>query len=134
MNPPKGLKKPASETYAFPPALGMHLIADLPSADEIRPYLERMDASRWYTNFGPLLREFEQKLTALLAAADPAPELGPIHVTTIATCYHALEVGLRLLGVTPGGKVLIPAVSFAACPLAAQHAGGTIIFADVDPV
>jgi dTDP-4-amino-4,6-dideoxygalactose transaminase len=111
----------------------MHLISDLPSADELRPYLRRIDVNRWYTNFGPLACELEQKLTALLAAVDPSPQHGSVHVTTIATCYHALEVGLRITGVTPGGKVLIPAVSFAACPLAARHAGGEVIFADVDP-
>ena len=34
----------------------------LPRAEEILPYLQRIDAQRWYSNSGPLLREFEERL------------------------------------------------------------------------
>ena len=30
----------------------------LPTTDEIAPYLRRIDASRWYSNGGPLVQEF----------------------------------------------------------------------------
>src|SRR5260221_12082929 len=34
----------------------------LPSAEAIRPYLERIDKTRIYSNFGPLARELEARL------------------------------------------------------------------------
>ena len=113
--------------------LQKYLIADLPSANDIRLYLERMDADGWYPCFGPLVREFEQKLTALLTAADPHPSNGGIHLTTMTSCYHALEIGLKLLKVR-GGKVLVPSVTFPGCALAVENAGGEVLFSDVDPV
>ncbi|MGE3623999.1 MAG: DegT/DnrJ/EryC1/StrS family aminotransferase [Bdellovibrionales bacterium] len=117
---------------AYSPLLQQYLVSDLPSADDLRPYLRRIDQARWYTNFGPLACELEQTLAGLLTAADPHPENGAIHVTSMATCYQALEAGLRVLGVKPGDRVLVPAVSFPACPLAVQHAGAEVVMADID--
>ena len=112
--------------YSPGPALRMHLISDLPSAADITPYLERIDAKRWYTNFGPLVREFELKIAALLAAADTNPQNGAIHLTTMTSCYQALETGLRFLELPEGGKVLVPAITFPGCAHAVRHAGGEI--------
>ena len=39
------------------------LVPDLPEAEALMPWLARIDAARWYTNFGPLVREFETRLT-----------------------------------------------------------------------
>ena len=36
----------------------------LPTADEIAPYLQRIDESRWYSNNGPLVQEFEERLAS----------------------------------------------------------------------
>jgi len=113
--------------------LATHLIADLPSFSDIRPYIERIDAVRWYSNFGQLVLELEHKLTQLLTAADRTPAHGAIALTTMSTCYHALEVGLQMLGIKEGDKVLIPAVTFPACPLSVRHLGAEPILADVDP-
>jgi len=41
-----------SDAYKIP-----LLIPDLPSADELLPYLRRIDENKRYTNFGPLVRE-----------------------------------------------------------------------------
>ena len=38
------------------------LIPDMPGAAALMPYLQRMDAARCYTNFGPLVQELEQSL------------------------------------------------------------------------
>ncbi len=115
------------------PMLQKYLISDLPKADELLPHLRRLDGYRWYSNFGHLVHEFEQRLKDLLTSADLYPAYGAIHITTMVTGYHALEVGLKLLKVPKGGKVLVPAVTFPACPLAAQFAGAEAIVADVDP-
>jgi dTDP-4-amino-4,6-dideoxygalactose transaminase len=118
-----------SNTY---PMLQKYLISDLPTAEELLPHLRRIDSNRWYSNFGPLATDYESKMRALIAAADPHPEYGDIHLTTMVTGYHALEVGLRMMKVGAGHKVLVPAVTFPACPLAAMYAGADAILADVD--
>src|SRR3990167_3614049 len=41
------------------------LVPDLPRAEKLLPYLHRIDRSRWYTNFGPLVGELEDKLSRL---------------------------------------------------------------------
>lgn len=111
---------------------GKHLVPDMPSADELQPYLRRIDAARYYSNFGPLVREFEEKLQGLLRARDPCPEFGEICVATVASGHSALEIGLRLLGIGPGRRVLVPAITFAACPLAVERIGAEAVLADVD--
>ena len=34
----------------------------LPSAEAVFPYIQRIDEAGWYSNFGPLLTEFEARL------------------------------------------------------------------------
>ncbi|MDP9128208.1 MAG: DegT/DnrJ/EryC1/StrS family aminotransferase [Pseudomonadota bacterium] len=116
------------------PMLQRYLISDLPRAESLLPQLQRIDQNRRYSNFGPLATEFEQRMTALLNSIDPHPELGEIHVTTMVTCYHALEVGLRGMDLPPRANVLVPAVTFPACPFAVIAAGATPILSDVDPI
>lgn len=111
------------------PNLAHHLIPDLPDADALLPWLRQMDANRWYTNYGPLVLEFERQLSVMLSIAN-----GGRHValTSLVTGYHALEFGLRAFKLPVGSLVLMPVVTFPACPLAAIHAGLTPVFADVD--
>ncbi|MDR3448914.1 MAG: DegT/DnrJ/EryC1/StrS family aminotransferase [Alphaproteobacteria bacterium] len=110
------------------------MIPDLPSADELLPYLRRIDTARWYTNFGPLVCEFEEKLQAYLSVKDPFPQAGPIALTTLASCHQALVIGMRLLRLRPGATVLVPCVTFPSSAFAIEEAGATPLFADIDPV
>jgi len=125
-------------TGSASPTLGISvrrfLVPDLPTAEELIPYLRRIDEARWYSNFGPLVRELEDELRRILTKADSSSTEDRIYLTTLVSGYHALEVALRLVGIKPGKKVLVPAVTFAACPLAVQHAGGEAILSDIDPV
>jgi dTDP-4-amino-4,6-dideoxygalactose transaminase len=114
-------------------AISRFLIPDLPSASEVLPYLRQLDEARWYSNFGPLVCEFEEKLQRLLARADRTPGQGSIYLTTLVSGHHALEVALHLIGITRGKKVLLPAVTFPACPLSVQHTGAEAVLADIDP-
>lgn len=50
----------------------------LPTTDEIAPYLRRIDASRWYSNGGPLVQEFEERLAQHFSD-------GSARVATVAT-------------------------------------------------
>ncbi|MFL6603918.1 MAG: DegT/DnrJ/EryC1/StrS family aminotransferase [Steroidobacteraceae bacterium] len=124
---------PRKKTVAFEAALQRFLIPDLPLADDTLRYLRRADSTRWYSNFGPLVCEFEERLRSELSASDPSPRAGDIHLTSVVTCTHALEIGLRLTDIGPGKRVLVPALTFPASALAVQHTGAEVLLADVDP-
>jgi dTDP-4-amino-4,6-dideoxygalactose transaminase len=112
--------------------LSRYVIPDVPGADAVLPYLRQIDANRWYSNFGPLVGEFERRLLAHLQSLDKATGAPPLVMTTLMTCYHALQIGLQLFRLPAGAKVLVPAVTFPACPLAVRHAGYEAVLADVD--
>lgn len=100
------------------------LVPDMPPAAAVQPYVARMDTARWYSNFGPLVRELEQALSARLEGA---------HVATTANCTLALELGLAALefkGRAP--RVLLPAFTFLATAAAARRAGCELLLADMD--
>ncbi len=98
----------------------------LPAARDLAPYLERIDESGWYSNFGPLTREFEDRLAAHYGA--------PPGVA--ASCANA-TLGLALClqeAARPGRPIcLVPSWTFVATAHAAMAAGMTPMFLDVDP-
>jgi dTDP-4-amino-4,6-dideoxygalactose transaminase len=110
-----------------------YLVPDLPSADKVLPYLQRIDEARWYSNFGPLACEFEERLQSRLSERDTLPDAGRIHLTTLVSGHVALEVGLHLSGIGASKRVLVPAVTFASSALAVQHVGAEAVLSDVDP-
>jgi dTDP-4-amino-4,6-dideoxygalactose transaminase len=95
-----------------------------PSAEALLPYLHRIDAARWYSNFGPLLTEFEERLAGRFAA--------PTHIATCANATQAITLTLKALDVQPG-LCLMPAWTFVATAHAAMAAGLIPHFLDVDP-
>jgi dTDP-4-amino-4,6-dideoxygalactose transaminase len=99
------------------------LVPSLPSAAEILPWLEKIDANRQYTNFGPLCRSLEHELAELAAA--------PFAVA-VANGTLGLELTLKALNIAPGGRVLLPALTFPATASAVIRAGLTPVFADID--
>lgn len=64
------------------------LVPDMPSPQELLPWLERMHAARQYSNFGPLVRELEAAF---------AQKFGMTHeqVTTVANATQGLELVLQ---------------------------------------
>jgi len=114
------------------PMLGRSMVPDMPSVGELLPWLRRIDAGRWYSNFGPLVTEFEQRMQAHLAAADQVTRAEPIALTTLISCYHALQIGLQILHLPENANVLVPSVTFPACPLAVRHARARAVLADID--
>lgn len=102
------------------------LVPDMPSAQEIAPWLERIDAARWYTNFGPLVRRFEQGVADVL-------EVSPDELVTTANATLGLELSLAALGLARDAKVLVPALTFVASAGAVQRAGLAPVAVDVDP-
>jgi len=102
------------------------LIPDLPDTEALLPWLRRIDRARRYTNAGPLLDEFE---TGVAATFDPPGDIG---VAAVASGTTALDLALAALELPPGGRVLLPALTFPATALAVLRCGLQPVLADVD--
>jgi dTDP-4-amino-4,6-dideoxygalactose transaminase len=98
---------------------------ELPKAEALLPYLRRIDDARWYSNFGPLLTEFEARLAARF---EPQTQ-----IVTCANGTQGLALCLQALQLPPGSLCAIPAYTFVATAHAIISAGLTPYFLDVDP-
>lgn len=78
--------------------------------------------SRWLTNNGQYMQEFERRLAALV---------GVKHCITICNGTVALEIAIRALGLE--GEVIVPSFTFIATAHALQWQGITPVFCDIDP-
>ncbi|HTD32433.1 MAG TPA: DegT/DnrJ/EryC1/StrS family aminotransferase [Candidatus Elarobacter sp.] len=99
----------------------------LPAADRLLPYLREIDASRTYTNHGPLSRRLEAALAEHTGA--PSPE----HVCVAANATAALTAVLSALGAERSSACMMPAWTFAATAHAVMNAGLVPWLVDVDP-
>lgn len=99
------------------------LIPDMPTADELLPYLREIDENRVYVNGGPLVRQLEFQLFELVN--------NPCRVVSNGTV--SLELALRALNLPRGGEVLVPAVTYVASGQAIVNAGLRPVLCDVDP-
>jgi dTDP-4-amino-4,6-dideoxygalactose transaminase len=102
----------------------------LPDAKAIAPYLERIDASRIYSNFGPLADEFQGRIAQRLSVE---PEFA------LATSCGTSGLIAAILALAPLGDerrrlAVMPSFTFAATPVAAERCGLRPYFADIDPV
>ncbi len=100
------------------------LLPDMPTADQVLPYLRKIDRNQWYSNFG----ELERTLCARLSE-----HCGGAHIATASSATTALELALIALDFKPGSKVLCPSFTFPATATAIVRAGHVPVFADVDP-
>lgn len=101
----------------------------LPDRVALMPYLEQMDRSRHYSNFGPLNTLLEARLEALFRSRTEQP----LHVTTVSSATQGLELVLGGLGLPPHSKVIVPALTFVASLTAIIRAGHIPVVADIDP-
>jgi FlaA1/EpsC-like NDP-sugar epimerase/dTDP-4-amino-4,6-dideoxygalactose transaminase len=92
-------------------------------SQEARSAVQRVFASGWVTT-GIETELFEKEFAAYVEA-----ELA----VAVSSCTAALELALRGLGLPPGGKVLLPAVTFCGAAQAILHAGLQPVLVDVDP-
>lgn len=102
---------------------------DMPPAAALWPYLQRMDQAGWYTNFGPLVGEFEERVGDSLAGADDG---AVVRVATTSSGTAALELAMAALALRPGTRVLVPAFNFPAAATAARRLGHEPVLCDVD--
>ena len=110
------------------------LVPNLPQAHELMPRLLQIDARRVYTNFGPLVQEFETALgQALLAQTQAVTGQQPsVYCVTLSSGTAALELTLMAMDLPTGSKVLLPSFTFAATALAVMRCGLIPVFSDVD--
>lgn len=98
----------------------------LPPAERLAPYLQQIDSSRIYSNFGPLTCALEGRLADHFSL--------PVDtVTTVANATFGLALALSAQGARPGTLCAMPAWTFVASAHAALIAGLTPYFIDVDP-
>lgn len=97
----------------------------LPAAQALLPWLSQIDTNRWYSNFGPLLRGFEDRLAERFRS--------PTRIVTAVNATQALSLTLRALGGRTGGLCAMPAWTFVASAHAVAEAGLIPWFLDVDP-
>jgi len=83
---------------------------------------EQIYDSRWLTNNGPLVRQFEQEVAELH---------GVRNCVSMCNATVALEIASRALGMK--GEVIVPSWTFVATAHALSWQGITPVFADIDP-
>lgn len=98
----------------------------MPRTEHLLPYLESIEASGWYSNFGPLVRRFEARLAERFRPG--------VEVVTVANGTLALALALNALDLPPGALCALPAWTFVATAHAVRMAGLTPWFVDADPV
>jgi dTDP-4-amino-4,6-dideoxygalactose transaminase len=99
----------------------------LPSWKEISRYGAQIDAKRWYSNFGPLVCEFERRLAEHFGGA----------IGTVLTCANAtlgITLTLQESVASRSTACLLPSWTFVATAHAVSAAGLRPVFADVDPI
>lgn len=97
---------------------------DLPPPREWQPFVEEMQASRRYSNFGPLSRRLERELLA---------DWGSPALTCVLTSSGTAALVASLLASGLRGRLLVPAFSFPASLCAVRQAGLEPLLIDVDP-
>jgi len=80
--------------------------------------------SGWLTT-GPRVRQFEEEFAAAVGAR---------HAVAVNSCTAALHLAVEALGLSPGGGVLIPTMTFAATGEILRYLGAVPILVDCDPV
>ena len=98
----------------------------LPSVERLVPYLQSIDRSRFYSNFGPLALSLEERLAAHYG-------LGAGTVATVANATLGLALALMAQNARPGTLCVLPAWTFVGTVHAVVTAGLIPYFVDVDP-
>ena len=101
------------------------LVPDMPSPQELLPWLERMHAARHYSNFGPLVCELEGAFAQQFGVKQT-------QLTTVANATQGLELVLQALDLPVGSRILLPAFTYVATATAVVRAGHVPVLADVD--
>lgn len=113
----KAERSPALPKQPFLP-YGRQLIED----DDIEAVTAALRGD--FLTTGPSVRRFEETLARTVQAK---------HAVVCANGTAALHMAARALGLGPGSKIVVPAITFLATASAPHLNGADIVFADVDP-
>jgi dTDP-4-amino-4,6-dideoxygalactose transaminase len=100
----------------------------LPPAERLLPYLKRIDATRTYSNWGPLSAELERRLAESLRL--PAGGVVSASSGTAALVGAILAAAGRATSERP--VALVPAFTFVATAVAVEQCGYCPFLADID--
>lgn len=104
------------------------LVPNLPTPEQIGPFLSAMHDRRRYTNFGPLVAEFESSVRELL----PCSNGGNARAVAVGSGTLALDLALRLLELPKNARILLPSFNFPAAAHVVCNAGLIPVFCEVD--
>jgi dTDP-4-amino-4,6-dideoxygalactose transaminase len=105
------------------------LVPKLPGTEELIPFLRRIDANHWYSNYGPLWREFRDTLTLYMSRRTGRPDL---RLSFASSGTTAIELALRLRAVAGRRFCLVPSFTFIASAHAICNAGLEPFLLDID--
>lgn len=97
----------------------------LPTADKVLPYIQAIDSSQFYSNFGPLICSLEERLAEHFGS-------GSETITTVANATLGLVLALAAQEPKAGTLCVMPSWTFVASAQAAILAGLTPYFIDVN--
>lgn len=97
----------------------------LPSADKILPYLKQIDSNRWYSNFGPLNLQLEERLAKIFKVSKD-------NLVTCNSATSGLTLSLLAYELPKKSYCLVPSFTFTASVAAILDAGLTPYFIDVE--
>jgi dTDP-4-amino-4,6-dideoxygalactose transaminase len=107
------------------PAFADNLHVGRPNVGDRWRLMQRMAEvldSRWFTNSGPMVQEFERAVEAYTGAR---------HCIAMCNATIALEIAIRATEMK--GEVIVPSFTFIATPHALQWQEITPVFCDIDP-
>jgi perosamine synthetase len=88
-------------------------------------YVSNAVRSAWYEGARDVLVEFEEKFAAYL---------GRRFALSLPSCTSGLHLSLAALDIGPGDEVIVPESTWIATAAPIVYLGGSVVFADVDPV
>lgn len=103
---------------------------DMPTTDDLIPYLREIDCDHWYSNFGPKLNKFETLLAAHFQVSKNCISTSSSATTGLMMALKALTLNFELGG-RKRFRCLLPAWTFVASAQAVLEAGGLPLFCDV---
>lgn len=100
----------------------------LPNAKALQPYLERIDDNAFYTNFGPLNQQLQERFTQLQQQTFGRK----VFAVTTANATLAIELLLSDLKLPAGSRILLPALTFIGTATAIIRCGHTPVVSEVE--
>lgn len=90
--------------------------------EEKKSVMETLDS--YFLTSGPKTKQFEEEFAYYMKSK---------FCIGLSSCTQGLFLVLKAMGITAKDKIIVPAMTFIATSNAVLHAGGQVVFCDVDP-